>query len=1255
MLLYDYFSAGVILNSCTIGLQSSDPVIGLQVAFNTGYLHNDLAVLLNIPGEFIVNVEPAYGQVHEGDSELITITYDAGDYLPGPYTQELILESNDLANPMYIINNTMHVYQPATFSGTVTDNDNEEPLNGVLVTAGPFQAITGENGEYTLYVDEGEYDVVFEKLGYMPVAVEDTNAVKAEISLLNSGLWDMNYPPGFAHAAVMDMDAWCEITWDLPHGPYEIILDDGEADDFFVYSHAGSWHAVKFTPAGYPASVLGGKFYVGDGSFPGPFLGTQFGVAIFDDDGNDGMPGSLLDSNGVTVNNSGWITVDWLNAVINEGSFYLAMYQAGHAPSAAPIGVDSDIPSHYRSYSKFQDQEWSLSPIQDYMIRAWINGPESNDQSNITGKLLRTVPGQADRNVVNYLVARYANFDPDDPLAAGDFNDITSTSGLYYADDEWSDYPMGWYAYAVKVLYTSGEYSDYTFSNIVGRLMNCRASFNITLSTGLEPENVEITMQGLEYPYETFSGITPESGTTVFDMIWKGHYNITIFKIGYDPYVIENVNISHDRNFNIILSEKKYAPTCLVVNPLTLIATWCEPRVTALQEDFEGSQFPPAGWQIRTAGDGEGWIRLSQNDTNFAIPPWDSYYALSNIHLSGSSINGCCDYLITPPVDLRESENFKLIFDSFYDGNFGLLAFVEYSFDEGNTWEVLAQLMPATNWTNLELNLGAFSGINGAQKTRFAFHSDDAGAWSSHWAIDNVNIQVTEPAANYLDFSVFLNDIFVGTTTETTWDFAPLAYGQTYKASIAARYSSGISSKDNYTFTSTYLFPPQNLTGIAPDDAAILAWDPPGFDLPYNLLGYNIYRNDVFIDYKLHIGGWAPQSYVEKNMQPGIYAYTLTGVYDLAPYGFPGETGESMEEGPALVTIDYCNELEFIETWAVGNIDDNHWTSGGPNWSVNGQTGNPPPVAEFSWNPVQTDYEIALESYPLCAVGLTEGNIWLDFDLALSSLQPTGEEYLLVQAWEWISQEWLTIDEFSNFDGSYDWNPVRLDISTIAKDKVFRIRFLAKGHNSADIRGWFVDNIHIFRTCKAPQELEIDPYFYDGFLLTWRLPENNHVENEEGKRELSGFQVFRSIDGGEYELLPGMSTDLFYIDPDSNLAMGATYCYHVRAVYASPTDLCESTFSNEACALWTDIDGNDNIAPGILELYPNPADNQVFIIDHNGLKNLTVFNSVGQPVFSHITGGVQYELNTAAFPAGVYIVRVETSTGIVSRLLTIQR
>ncbi len=1717
---------------------------------------------LNVLRNFIVSVEPNHGLIAGGESQQIEITYDATGFNVGDYFQALTLKSNDIPDSVLTIGNTMHVYMPGEFAGMVYDRDDNSPLNGVTVTAGQFQTLTDENGEYSLFVDQGEYDVVFEKLGYTSVTVADTFALAGVITPITIGMWDMSYAPGMVIATVMDNDTWCEVTWTLPEGPYEIAMDDGEADDYFIYSSAGSANAVKFTPLGYPATVIGGRIYVGDGNFPGPFLGSEFSVAIFDDDGPNGLPGTMLDSSAVTVNNYGWVSFDWLNATFEDGDFYLAMIQTAPSPFSAPIGVDLDNPTFFRSYSHFLGApDWILSPLQDFMIRAYVDGPQSEAVTeNASPKVWRSTPrvpenwqkyamtasgtvpkilsnyertdatyrgveGMSNRDVTNYRVARYSNFDPNGSPANGTLSELATTTNLYYNDNAFGGLPMGWYAYGVKALYNSGQYSNYTISNIVGHNNHYTVTVNCTLSDGLEPINCEVTLLGLEYPYETYYAVTPASGTVVFDMVWRGHYDITAFKIGYDVYKISNSFINANKTYNILLGEKKYPPTCLVVDPVSSIATWCEPLRTALDEGFENSGFPPAGWQVLTEGDGPGWERTADGSSSgWAIPAWDSYYAMSNDYLAGSNSNGCCDYLITPAMDMRESEGYSLKFNSFYDGAFGQLAFVEYSVDGGATWEVLTQMTPATSWTDQELDLSSFSGLTGPAKVWFAFHSDDAGAYASGWAIDNVLIQVPAPAANYLDFWVFLDDAFKGVTTETTWDYAPLMYGQHYTASVAARYTSGLSAKDYYTFSSKYLFPPDSLMGTAPDNAAILAWYPPvtvpialtagisyeeylaqnglqnirsndapsagpapnaninvpgvnpfagirdldskawacdalaiemvtftlgtpgtlnylgpgasnfisaadivdgvyygtiyggtfvtmdtatgafttigstadltglafdyttatmygvdfsgtlytidletgastvigstggtlidcacdndgilyavdiasdvfgsidketaafttianlpfdanyaqgmqcdhqanvvyhaaynnslgagqlysveqatgtytlignfqgntevdgfampgggiipgGGDLPENLLGYNIYRDNGFVAYTPHTPPeelvW--QHYVDEGLQPGIYDYTVTAVYDLTPYGYPGETGESMAEGPAEVTVDYCFALEFMETWSLGNFDDNHWTADGANWGVNGQAGNPAPAAEFHWSPIQTNYSMTLESYPLCAVGMTEGRIWFDFDLKLESVQPTGEEMLQAQVWNWDSQSWSTVATYSNVDGSFAWTSKHIDIKALAMDKVFKIRFLATGVNSLNILNWDVDNIHVYRACDGPAGLtaigdgnqggivlnwtgpdtgEIDEWIhwdngvnagnsigtgaaaefdaaarwdaaqltdYEGASVTeiaffpaeancvysvrvwmgplavnmvvdqlvsnpligqwnyvtlttpvpvdvtqelwigyhvntqagypagvdagpaidgygdmmnfggwqtlleinptldfnWNIsghlvtlagvsmplsknitPVNNvpgmtfaanpnidFVNHEfapgNGSRELTGFNIYRNKDGEGYVLLDFTAAPP-YVD-NNDLIIGSNYCYQVSAVWASETDQCESAFSNEACEVWTSIGEGNNSNAATFNMYPNPANEHVFITSSADLKRVTVYNALGQLVVDEITTGKQYELNTASYTIGVYMVRVETATGVTTRTLTIQR
>lgn len=163
--------------------------------------------------------------------------------------------------------------------------------------------------------------------------------------------------------------------------PELIKYDDDSAEDYVAWNSPGGICTVRFISYyGYPIKVIGGELYVGDGTFPegGDFSGTEFLVCLFDDDGLDGMPGTLLDSAYVQVENYEWIVFDSVfNTIIDEGAFYIGMKQLSSSPNCAPVGVDTDLPTSYESYAKQPDGEWDISPYQDFMIRAYV--------SNVTG------------------------------------------------------------------------------------------------------------------------------------------------------------------------------------------------------------------------------------------------------------------------------------------------------------------------------------------------------------------------------------------------------------------------------------------------------------------------------------------------------------------------------------------------------------------------------------------------------------------------------------------------------------------------------------------------------------------------------------------------------------------------------------------------------------------------------------------------------------------------------------------------------
>ncbi len=151
--------------------------------------------------------------------------------------------------------------------------------------------------------------------------------------------------------------------------------DDGIAENYCAWQLAGNMNAVKFLLHSNAASIAGARVFVGDGSYPagGNILNQPFLVSVYSSDGENGFPGTLIDSVSATVNNFGWVTVTGLNAFVTA-DFYISITQLSDAPDCIPIGMDETAPKVYQSYSRnvLFENPWVLSPYQDLMINALI-------------------------------------------------------------------------------------------------------------------------------------------------------------------------------------------------------------------------------------------------------------------------------------------------------------------------------------------------------------------------------------------------------------------------------------------------------------------------------------------------------------------------------------------------------------------------------------------------------------------------------------------------------------------------------------------------------------------------------------------------------------------------------------------------------------------------------------------------------------------------------------------------------------------
>ena len=122
-----------------------------------------------------------------------------------------------------------------------------------------------------------------------------------------------------------------------PNTIYEIAHDDGTSETSTNVG-ANNLLAVRFTPNNYPVNIYRARIFS---------VGTSTGVAfltIWDDDGENGMPGTPLLENIAMNLNPGWNeqSVYDFNVTLEEGSFYIG-YQ--EMPATPAIGVDADSPA----------------------------------------------------------------------------------------------------------------------------------------------------------------------------------------------------------------------------------------------------------------------------------------------------------------------------------------------------------------------------------------------------------------------------------------------------------------------------------------------------------------------------------------------------------------------------------------------------------------------------------------------------------------------------------------------------------------------------------------------------------------------------------------------------------------------------------------------------------------------------------------------------------------------------------------------
>ena len=111
-LQYHSFTDTFRSNTVSIGIENADGSDGLQVAFNSEYLHNELAVAFSTLPSWLT-LGQSEGSIEAGaGNDVVNFNYDATGLLDGTYEANILVESNDLTTPVITIPLRLDVVTP---------------------------------------------------------------------------------------------------------------------------------------------------------------------------------------------------------------------------------------------------------------------------------------------------------------------------------------------------------------------------------------------------------------------------------------------------------------------------------------------------------------------------------------------------------------------------------------------------------------------------------------------------------------------------------------------------------------------------------------------------------------------------------------------------------------------------------------------------------------------------------------------------------------------------------------------------------------------------------------------------------------------------------------------------------------------------------------------------------------------------------------------------------------------------------------
>jgi len=506
-----------------------------------------------------------------------------------------------VGNQTTTVNVSISPIQQYMVSGTVTASDTGLPLEGAVVNFHGYSDYTDTTdaaGHYSMSGVWGggkEYEVVVDYEGYQKYTGTVT-VNNQHISNHNIIVNEIAYPAKNVVATIDEPNV--NITWSPPSGATgdpQWITWSGEAD---ITNGVGAGSSPITIAHRFSAENLE-TLEVVDMSVTkvrfNPHGTGTYKVMVWTG-GTATEPGTLVHEQPVAnVALSQWNEVELTTpVVIPEGQELWYGVHIVPATANFPAGVDAGpAVAGFGDMCKIADQMWISLTSQglnyNWALEAYVDNakglvtnlsklhaeykinPPTVTTINLPSEFKLTsakesgkpiiVDNSTSRVFTNYTIYRLVK---DQPQA--EWTQLaTAYTDTAYTDISWGTLPAGLYQYAVVANYTNGVTSRPRLSNTLAKDMEAEFIVNITTSGGDPATGATVTLinqDGNEdHIYEATAGAT---GVT-FPAVWKGVYDITVTKFGFEPFTADSIIINADATYPVELIEIIVAPFGLVV------------------------------------------------------------------------------------------------------------------------------------------------------------------------------------------------------------------------------------------------------------------------------------------------------------------------------------------------------------------------------------------------------------------------------------------------------------------------------------------------------------------------------------------------------------------------------------------------------------------------------------------------------------------------------------------------------------------